>query len=475
MTLIALLLASSLINTASAAEPTGCGPSGTDECQDDDADGFNANAKDTAQTDCADDNDRVYPGAPAAIGDNVKNDCSVSGPADSDDAEWEAAKAAACGKDSAGESACESDDPKISGPAKAGRDALIVKIESCTSDPASGVWAVDHGHYTCVGLLPGWSWSKSTGVASKADNAERSARRAGDAALAGQIGHPSVPEVKAAPASGKTPAVKAVPAVPATGLYAQLEALNARIAGADERTAAALKKQAEAVEATIKSYEARLGTVEGDVLGLKNEVYGIPGVTEGLSARIDNAEQDGFFFQVGAAGAMIGQPGIVSGDTTVTGPITGGGALVASFGPQWYGPKAGHIVVLDLMVGGGGVGSENDTLPASFGTLGVAALWQPRNTDIAIGPKLVGVIDAAGNPFTAQASGGGLGGGMKAIYMLPLSQDDSRSRIGINLDLAETLGTQGTNDNQWANPAFVGSFGVTYIHGVGTPGNWFGK
>ncbi|NBS41781.1 hypothetical protein EBS80_03920, partial [bacterium] len=64
MTLIALLLASSLINTASAAEPTGCGPSGTDECQDDDADGFNANAKDTAQTDCADDNDRVYPGAP---------------------------------------------------------------------------------------------------------------------------------------------------------------------------------------------------------------------------------------------------------------------------------------------------------------------------------------------------------------------------------------------------------------------------
>ncbi|NBQ44175.1 MAG: hypothetical protein EBU23_17360 [Mycobacteriaceae bacterium] len=59
--------------------------------------------------------------------------------------------------------------------------------------------------------------------------------------------------------------------------------------------------------------------------------------------------------------------------------------------------------------------------------------------------------------------------------MLPLSQDDSRSRIGINLDLAETLGTQGTNDNQWANPAFVGSFGVTYIHGVGTPGNWFGK
>lgn len=442
--MFALLGITSVANAATL--PSTCGTSGTDLCVDADRDGFYADPGAStvpAEGDCNDAAKLVFPGAPAALGDGVKNDCSATG-ADDDVLETSAALAAACGKDAAGDNACDSTDPKISAPAIARRDAFVVKYESCTLDPIGGVWGVEGGRYTCTkdSMLPGWDWANASGVRSKADNTERSARKAADAAILAQLGHPAVAAV---PATDKTPAVEAVPA---TGLYAELAELEAAIAKADAATKAALEAQKAEVKATIAGFEIRLGQNEAKVTALQGDV-------RGLKTRMSAVEQTGIAVEGGVSVFMIGQPEFVTGSGDVLrGAITGGGIVNFTIDSQ----RPGHLMGLDIGLAPmtGSVAVDGGSVPASMASLGMHYQWIVG--DIAIGPELVAFGDASNNPLDAAVSGFGVAVGGKFAYYLPMP--NPRTRVGLVLHMDGGVAANGTNGNFYPDGVFLGSFGI---------------
>lgn len=438
---MSILLALALMGTTAAFAadlPSTCGDAGDELCVDADKDGSYANAKEGKDQDCEDDAStnwfaaHIFPGAPVALGDLADTNCDGS-----DDAkELEEALTAAGGADS----------PK--GKALQGTINLCVDDVHEASD-GEFVWSSAKGG-DCK-FAPGyerWDFDRASGVIPRAVVVEASRRRAGDAALREQLGTPGTPAVP------KTDTTPEVPAVPATGFYLELAELEAAMAKADGETKAELA-------AAKAALEKRIGEAEASIVAVKGRVSALERSDSVQNDRLDVVETTGLILEGGVSGFVLAGRGLYEyKDGPMVRSGTGAGALgQVTIGQAWF----GHVLYLDLGFGQGSEASGNASLPVTLGSAAFGHQWVVGDGSLAVGPQLLLVGAALGNPLDSTVSGWGAGGGVKLSYVLPLASPNVR--VGIHCGVNGVAESFGTNDVWDTGAAFYGTCGLAGGYG----------
>lgn len=446
---MSILLSLALLGTTAAFAadlPSTCGANGDELCVDEDKDGNYANA--TENEDCLDTNARVYHGARIVIGDGADNDCNGT----DDDAEREEAIAAA--REIAAKRADPKDQasPKAVAAADAIEKSFNAELDRCltgggfVNEDSAGVWGWEKPSSkvpTCIEMGDGLDYqrgSRGVGYITPADRAALGAARSASTkadALAEQLGHPGSPAV---PATADAPAVEAVPA---TGLYLELAELEAAMVAADAETR-------EQLAAAKKALEGRIATTESSIVSLRSRM----GAVEG---RLDIEESTGIVLEATLGGFVLAGRGLYEyedGPMVRSGTAAGAAGSV-TIGSAWF----GHLLYLDLGFGQGSEESGKVELPVTVGSAAFGHQWVVGDGSFAVGPQLLLIGEAMGNPLDATVSGWGGGGGLKLSYLVPL--DNGNTRLGVNCGLNAVVESFGTNDAWDTGPAFYGTCGVS--------------
>ncbi len=451
--MLSTLLILALMGTpaAFAADlPSTCGTSGTDLCVDVDVDGFftEPGASTTpAEADCDDADARVYPKARLVLGDAKDSDCNGTG----DDDERDEAIAAA--REIAAKKADPKDvaSPKAVAAADAVEETFGAELDRCltgggfVNDDSVGVWGWDKPSSkvpTCIELGDGLTYQRGrngVGYITPADRAALGVARSATAkadALAATLGTPGT---SAVPATADTPAIEAVAP---TGLYLELAELEAAMVAADAETRAQLA-------AAKTALEERIGKAESSIVSLKSRM----GAVEG---RLEVEESSGIVLEGGLSGFVLAGRGLYEYEN---GPMvrsgTAGGVVGSvTIGSAWF----GHVLYLDLGFGQGSEASGDVELPVTVGSAAFGHQWVVGDGSLAIGPQLLLVGEAMGNPLDSTVSGWGGGAGMKFSYLIPL--ENGNTRVGIHCGVTGVVERFGTNDVWDTGPAFYGTCGI---------------
>lgn len=431
-------------NLALAADlPSTCGANGDELCVDEDKDGSFGNAKDNE--DCDDTDARVYPKARLVLGDGKDSDCNGT----DDDAERDEAIAAA--REIAAKKADPKDpaSPKAVAAADAVEKRFTTELDSClegtgfVNDADVGVWGWPTASAkvpTCIDMREGLTYERGgVGYVTPADRralgAARTASTKADT-LAARLGTPGTPAV---PATADTPAIEAVAP---TGLYLELAEIEAAMVAADTETRAQLA-------AAKTALEERIGKAESSIVSLKSRM----GAVEG---RLEVEESSGIVLEGGLSGFVLAGRGLYEYED---GPMVRSGTAAGAVGSVTIGSAwFGHVLYLDLGFGQGSEASGDVELPVTVGSAAFGHQWVVGDGSFAVGPQLLLVGEAMGNPLDSTVSGWGGGGGVKFSYLLPL--DSGNTRVGIHCGVNGVVESFGTNDVWDTGPAFYGTCGI---------------
>lgn len=401
--------------------PSDCGTAHDELCTDEtDIDLDGAWTDSSSVLDCDDANADVRPGALARIGDDLDNDCDGKG----DDAELANALVAAGGEASPKGIALEKD--------------ILSCTESLNEGSNTFVWAREDV-WTCTGLPDGFSWVRGTGVLNETETHERETRLriAGDRKAVVAAKEAALAEVAIAKAD-----IESAKAAMQADATADKEYFLRVIAESNAKI--------EELVALLVQYDAAL---KEDALARGRAASVQKGVDAGQNGRLDNLENSGVIFGIGASAQVIaGRSFLLSEDGPVVrsgvASVFGGNALIGYETPAW-------IWGLNLGVGGGSTGSNGGDVPVTAASAAVSAQYRVPGTSMAIGPVVEVGADSTGNVIIPQSSSLDFDGGVTVSWSAP--------NTAVDVTTSVMAGVQNVCYNDFCDNGLVGKFELTVL------------